>query len=491
VTKKVLIANRGEIAIRIARAARELGWEPITIYAPDDAASPHVRAGSVAFSVPSYTDADAIIEVGLKAGADIVHPGYGFLSEDPHFARKVLNAGMAWAGPDPKAMEVLGDKKLAKEEAEKAGVPTLPWCEARSEKEAVKCAEKIGFPVILKASKAGGGRGLRVANTPEEVERAFKLISFEADRGFGKGSIIFVEKYIKNPRHIEVQILGDTYGNIIHLYERECSLQRRKQKIIEEAPSPYVERNPSLRSALTDYALRLAEAVKYHSAGTVEFVVNGGKAYFIEANTRLQVEHGITEAVTGVDIVKLQLLIADDKELNLRQEDVKIRGWAIEARIYAEDPERGFTVSEGVLTRIRFPHAPGIRIDHGIEEGLRISGRYDTLLAKIISWGSSREEAVARLRSALMETVIAGVKTNLDLLRVIVDKPWFRRGEYHTNLLENELDNLLEEVKVKRTAIIELISALRGSLAQAARRLTLGPISTVMPSHGWPWPPWK
>jgi acetyl/propionyl-CoA carboxylase alpha subunit len=491
VTRRVLIANRGEIAIRIARAVRELGWEPITVYAPDDAASPHVRAGRISIPVPSYTDADAIVEAAVKAGADIVHPGYGFLAENPHFARKVLDAGISWAGPDPKAMEVLGDKKLAKETAEKAGVPTLPWCEARSEREAVRCAERIGYPVILKASKAGGGRGLRVASSPEEVERAFRLISLEAERGFGKGSVIFVEKYIENPRHIEVQVLGDMYGSIIHLYERECSIQRRRQKIIEEAPSPYVERNPSLRQALTDYALRLAESVNYYSAGTVEFVANGGKAYFIEANTRLQVEHGVTEAVTGVDIVKMQLLVADGKELGLRQEDVKVRGWAIEARVYAEDPESGFTASEGVLTRVRFPHAPGLRIDHGVEEGLRVTSRYDTLLAKIIAWGSSRGEALARLRAALAETVIAGVKTNLDLLRVIVEQPWFARGEYHTRLLEERLEKLLEEVRARRTAIMELVSAIRSRLVHVGEKLAAGRTGMVMLSHGWPWPPWR
>ncbi len=487
--KRVLIANRGEIAIRVARAVRELGWEPITIYTPEDAGSPHVRAGRVSLVVPSYTDPDAIVEAGVKAGADIVHPGYGFLSENPEFARKVLDAGMAWAGPSPKAMEVLGDKKLAKEVAEKAGVPTLPWCEAASEEEAVRCAERIGYPVILKASKAGGGRGLRVAGSEEEVRRAYRLIRIEAERGFGRGSTIFVEKYIENPHHIEVQILGDQYGNIIHLYERECSIQRRRQKIVEEAPSPYVERNPSLRSSLADYALRLGEAVGYYSAGTVEFVVNGGKAYFIEANTRLQVEHGVTEAVTGIDIVKMQLLIADGRELGVRQEDVKVRGWAVEARIYAEDPEAGFAASEGVLTRVRFPHAPGVRVDAGVEEGVRISSKYDTLLAKIIAWGASRAEAVARLKAALSETVIAGVKTNLDLLRVIVEQDWFRRGEYHTRLLESVLDRLLEEVRARRIALRELVSALNSRVSLATRRA--GSLVSVMFSHGWPWPPWR
>ena len=491
--RRVLIAARGEGAIRVARAARELGWEPVTIYEDADRASPHVRAGILSVPVRSYTDMDSIIEAAVKTGADVVHPGYGFLSESPEFAERVLDAGLSWAGPHPKAMRMLGDKASAKALAEKLGVPTLPWCRATSPEEAEACAEKIGYPVVLKASRAGGGRGMRVARRPGEAASLYRLVTVEARLGFGDGGEVYVERYIEAPRHIEVQVLGDEDGRVLHLYERECSLQRRRQKVVEEAPSPLAERIPGLRERLLGYALRLAEHVGYTSAGTVEFIVDRrGNAYFIEANTRLQVEHGVTEEVTGVDIVKMQLLVAAEGRLPLRQSDVRLHGWAIEARIYAEDPWAGFQASEGVVTRYREPRGPGVRVDSGVEEGQRVSSRYDTLLAKVIARGMDRGEAVARLRAALREMVVAGVETNLDLLRVVVESPWFADGEYSTTLLEERLPELLrmaEERRALAAAIASQLHAhgdgLRGSSAAAPR------LAVVSHSYGWPWPPWR
>ncbi|BEP17136.1 acetyl-CoA carboxylase biotin carboxylase subunit [Pyrofollis japonicus] len=496
-TRKVLIASRGEIAIRIARAARELGWEPITIYEDGDKYSPHIRAGVLAIPVKSYTDMNSIIDAAIKADADVIHPGYGFLSENPDFAEKVLGYGIGWAGPSPKAMRLLGDKNSAKELARKLDVPTLPWCEAHSPEEARRCADRIGYPVILKASLAGGGRGSRIAYTPEEVEQGFKLVKMEADLGFGNAGTIFVEKFINHARHIEVQILGDGSGNVIHLFERECSLQRRRQKIVEEAPSPFVERikhRRPLREELTKYAVALGEAVNYSSAGTIEFIVDPqGNPYFIEANTRLQVEHGVTEEVTGIDIVKQQLLVAAGYPLSITQDGVKLHGWAIEARVYAEDPFNNFSASEGIVTRLKEPRGPGIRVDSGIEEGMQINPKYDTLLVKIIARGFSRSEALSKLRWALRETVIGGIETNLDLLRAITDRPWFADAEYDTQTIEKSLNNLLSSIASRRKivkAIAEKIVKKQGATLQLLRN-SISNAVTRYNGYGWPWPPWR
>lgn len=498
--KRVLIAARGEIAVRVARATRELGWIPVTIYTDDDQFSPHVKAGLVSVRVSSYTDIDSIIDAALKVDADIVHPGYGFLSENPDFAAKVLENGMGWAGPSPKAMKLLGDKWSAKHLAVKAGVRTLPWCEARSGEEALKCAEKLGGRVIIKASNAGGGRGLRVAESPKEAARLYSIVAREASVGFGGKAIVYLEKLIDHPRHIEVQILGDNYGHIVHLFERECSVQRRKQKIIEEAPSPYAEKHKDVRQIVLESALRLAEEAEYSNAGTIEFIVNPrtGEAFFIEANTRLQVEHGVTELVTGIDIVKRQLLIADDKRLDINQEDVRLHGWAIEARVYAEDPWNNFIASTGVLKRVRLPESLWVRVDHAVEEGMRINERYDTMIAKIIAYGLTRSEAIERLQKALTETVLSGVETNLDLLRVIVGEEWFQRGEYNTLTLEENLERLLEKVDERRRMASLMAQKLYSNGARRFMVKTVGngasPLGrVVVSSHGWPWPPttWK
>ncbi len=482
---RVLIAARGEVAVRIARTVRSLGWEPVTIHTPGDRGSPHTRAGLISLEVESYTSIESIVEAAERAEADIVHPGYGFLSESPEFAEAVLDAGIAWAGPSPKAMRLLGDKWEAKRLAEKLGVPTVPWCEARSPEEAGRCAEKLGTPVMLKASRAGGGRGMRTAASPEEAARLYRLVAEEARRGFGDAGVVFVEKLVNSPRHVEVQVLGGG-GRVIHLYERECSVQRRRQKIIEEAPSPLAERLPGLRERLLDYALRLAAAVDYESAGTIEFIVDSrGNAYFIEANTRLQVEHGVTELVTGVDIVEQQLLVAAGRGLGLGQEDVKLHGWAVEARVYAEDPWSGFRASSGTVTMWRPPQGMWLRVDHAVEPGMRVDPSYDTLVAKIIAYGRDRSEAVARLSAALRETVIGGVETNLELLRVIVETSWFRRGEYSTSTLEENLSTLLEEAAGRRRLAAEIAGRLGGAAVNAVHVAQ----PELVEWHGWPWPP--
>lgn len=485
---RVLIAARGEVAVRVARAARRLGWIPVTIYTEEDRFSPHVRAGVFSVKVESYTDEEGIVEAAVRAGADIVHPGYGFLSESPSFAQRVLDAGVAWAGPSPGAMRRLGDKWEAKRLAEKVGVPTLPYCVAHGGDEAARCVEKLGAPVVLKSSRAGGGRGMRVARSPEEAARAYRLVAEEARRGFGDPGVVFVEKLVERPRHVEVQVLGDG-EKVIHLYERECSLQRRRQKVVEEAPSPLAERLPGLRERLLDYALRLAEAVGYESAGTVEFIVSPrGDAYFIEANTRLQVEHGVTEMVTGVDIVEQQLLVAAGRGLGVRQEEVRLRGWAVEARIYAEDPWEGFRASGGVVAAWRPPEDPWVRVDHAVEPGYRVDPRYDTLLAKVIAFGRSRREAVERLAAALRETVVAGVETNLDLLRLVTEQPWFLSGGYDTWTLEERLGELLEAADERRRLAAEIASRLPGGGAMGAAAAPAGR-QALVEWHGWPWPP--
>lgn len=482
---RLLIAARGEAAIRVAKAARELGWEVAAVTTPDDP-SPHTRAAHVTVTIPSYTDTDSIIEAAQRVSADVIHPGYGFLAESPGFAEKVLAAGIAWAGPPPAAMKRLGDKLEAKRLAEKLHVPTPPSCHAPSPGDAERCTEKLGAPVILKASTAGGGRGMRIAHSPEEARRLHHVVTKEAAQGFGDPGEVVVEKLIPRARHVEVQVFGRPGGPVVHLYERECSIQRRRQKILEEAPSPLAAKNPGLRARLLDYALRLAEAAGYENAGTVEFIVSpSGEPYFIEANTRLQVEHGVTEQVTGIDIVKLQLQAALGKDPGPEQEEVRLHGWAIEARLYAENPWRGFAPTEGRVTKWRPPAGPWIRVDHALEEGTRITPRYDTLLAKIITYGRTRTEALQRLRLALNETIIAGVETNLELLRVLLDTEWLRNGDAYTTKLEEALPQLLAEAARRRT----IASLIARRIHAPQHPQAAATAAALVTPHGWPRPP--
>ena len=439
---KVLVANRGEIAVRIIRTLRELGIASVAVYHAVDARARHVRDADEAVEltgvtpVGAYLDAEQIAAACVATGAEAVHPGYGFLSERAEFAEAVAAAGVTFVGPPPDAIRAMGDKIESKRLAVVAGVPTLPGsADALSDvDEALAEAERIGYPVLLKASAGGGGKGMRIARDPQECREAFERSSSEAVASFGDGRV-FLERYVDRPRHIEIQVLADAHGNVIHLGERECSIQRRYQKVIEEAPSPFV--GEALREELGAAAVALARKVGYTSAGTVEMVMDqAGNAYFLEMNTRLQVEHPVTELVTGVDIVAEQLRIAAGERLSLTQDDVRISGSAIEARVYAEDPTAGFVPVVGPLRLVRFPSGPGVRVDHGVLQGDEINAAFDPMIAKVVGYGATRAEAIERTVTALRETVLLGTTTNTAFLADVVGHPAFAAGETHTGFLD-------------------------------------------------------
>jgi len=447
---KVLVAARGEIAVRIIRAARELNLETVAIFTRDDAESLHTLLADEVYPVSSYLSIGEILDVIEKSKANLVHPGYGFLAENPYFAREVEKTNAIFVGPTPEVMKAVGDKVNAKKIAENLNIPVLPWSGkfVRNTSEALKVAEKIGYPVLLKAIGGGGGIGIRIVRTPEELSNFLEIAEVEAKRAFGDGSI-YIEKYIERPRHIEVQILGDNYGNIIHLHERECSIQRRFQKLIEESPSPAL--SDEERNTLFQYALKYGEALKYRNAGTVEFLYKNGRFYFTEVNARLQVEHGVTEMVTGVDIVKMQLLIALDKPLPYSQEDIKVKGCSIEARINAENPLEMFKPSPGMITKYCEPGGFGVRVDSGIYQGFRVSDRYNPLIAKLITWGTNRAEAISRMRRALSEFIVSGVETTIPLLKLIFRDEDFVSGRLHTSFLDEKMEKYISELRRELT----------------------------------------
>ncbi len=441
--QKVLVANRGEIAVRVLRTCRELGLETVAVYSEADRDSLHVRYADEAFCIgppparESYLCADRIIDVARKAGAQAVHPGYGFLAESAAFARACAEAGLVFVGPRPETLELMGDKVAARRLARRLGIPVLPGTErALDDPQLLAAADRIGYPVVLKAAAGGGGIGIRIARSREELETAIPLARREAKAAFGDDSL-YLERQIEQARHIEIQVLADRHGHVIHLGERECSIQRRHQKLVEEAPSRAL--TPDLRKRLSRAAVILMRAVHYVGAGTVEFLLDPkGQFYFIEVNPRLQVEHTVTEAITGVDIVKAQLRIAAGRELPYRQWEIRPRGWTLECRILAEDPQRDFAPSVGRITRLREPGGPGVRVDSGVCEGMTISPYYDSLLAKLITWGETRGVAIVRMRRALEEYQILGVTTNLDLHRALMNSPRFFGGQIHTRFLEEE-----------------------------------------------------
>ncbi|RMF89799.1 MAG: acetyl-CoA carboxylase biotin carboxylase subunit [Methanobacteriota archaeon] len=447
--KKILVANRGEIAVRVMRAARELGVKNVAVYSDADRGAFFKLYADEAYHIgegpasKSYLVIDRIIDAALKSGAEAIHPGYGFLAENPAFARACEEAGLVFIGPSPEAIEKMGDKIAAKRIMKEAGVPVVPGSdgEVRSESEAVKVAGEIGYPVLIKASAGGGGIGMKVARNDEELGDFFESSRSIAESAFGNPSIL-IEKYLEKPRHVEVQLLGDEEG-LIHLYERECSIQRRYQKVIEEAPSPVV--TPELRERLTAAALRAGEAIDYTNAGTVEFVYSLGDFYFIEMNTRLQVEHPVTEMITGVDIVREQIRIAAGEGLSHRQEDIVPRGWSIECRINAEDPLNDFRPGTGRIRNYRSPGGPGVRVDSGIHMGYTIPHFYDSLVAKLIVWDMTREKAVERMKRALYDYIITGITTNIPLHMAVITSEAFRKGELSTNFIEE--NNILEEMK--------------------------------------------
>ncbi len=437
--RRLLVANRGEIARRVIRSAHEMGISTAAIYADGDVGAPFVRDADTAIALNGTTSAQTYLDVGKvltacrRVGADAVHPGYGFLSENAAFAKAVVDAGMRWVGPSPEAIEQMGDKLAAKRVIMEAEVPTLPAIELKAGEDFQAAAQQIGYPVLVKASAGGGGRGMRVVESPDELDAAITGARREAGAAFGDDTL-FLERWITAARHVEIQILGDTHGNVVHLFERECSIQRRHQKIIEEAPSPAVD--PELRAEMGAAAVSAAKRIGYASAGTVEFLLDGNQFWFLEVNTRLQVEHPVTEEITGLDLVREQLRIAEGEELGYGQGDLAIDGHAIEARLYAEDPTRNFLPSPGAIEVWR--PAPGglARFDSGVESGSEVSVEFDPMIAKVIAHAPTRREAAAKLARALEQTALQGLRHNRDFLVATLREPAFLAGDTTTDFIE-------------------------------------------------------
>ncbi len=446
---KVLIANRGEIAIRIMRTCREMGISTVAVFSDADRTSQHVRYADEAFHIgeapssESYLNIEKILETAKKSGADAIHPGYGFLSENARFAKRCLEEGIIFIGPSPEVIEQMGDKIKARETMIKAGISVVPGTEGsvETEEETLDAIRKIGLPVMIKASAGGGGKGMRLVHNESEVISAVRAARSEAKTAFGDDAV-YIEKYISSPHHIEFQILGDMHGNAIHLFERECSVQRRHQKMIEETPSPLM--TPALRTEMGEAAVEAAKAVNYTGAGTIEFLVDDDlNYYFLEMNTRLQVEHPITERVTGIDLVKQQIKIAEGHPLEYRQEQLIQRGHSIECRIYAEDPDNNFMPSAGKIYKISEPLGLGVRTDGYVYEGYEIPIHYDPMISKLIVWGGNRDEAIRRMRRALYEYKITGVKTSIRFLERIMNTPDFIEGTYNTHFIEKNQEYLM------------------------------------------------
>ena len=442
---KILIANRGEIAVRIIRACKEMNIKTVAVYSEIDKDAMHTRLADEAICIgpanssKSYLNFKNIIEAASITGADCIHPGFGFLSENSQFAKICEESNIKFIGPSYKVIELMGNKSNAKELMKSAGVPVVPGSDGsiKDIAEAEKIAEKIGYPIMLKASAGGGGKGIRIVNSREELAQNYNLVKQEAKVSFNDDEI-YIEKFIKNPRHVEIQILADEYGNVIHLGERDCSIQRRNQKIIEETPSTAID--DKLRNKMGDAAVKAAKASGYSSCGTIEFLVDSDKNfYFMEMNTRIQVEHPITEMRTGIDIVKNQIKIAAGEKLKLKQKNVEFRGHSIECRINAENPSKKFMPCPGTITGLNLPGGNGVRIDTAIYEGYTIPPTYDSMIAKIITHGDTRNEAISKMKRALEEIVIEGEDTNIDFLFKIITNPNFIRGNFDTSFVEKEI----------------------------------------------------
>lgn len=440
--KKLLIANRGEIAVRVLRSAKEMGIKTVSVYSEVDRLMPHVLLADEAYCIgkatvaETYLQKEKIIDVALKSGSDAIHPGYGFLSENAQFSEMVKNAGLIFVGPPATAIKSMGDKTAARKLVKAAGVPIVPGTDGpiSNISEASTFADEFGYPVLLKAAGGGGGKGMRIVNSYGELTSAFRGAQSEAHSAFGDNRV-YVEKYLENPRHIEFQILADQYDNAIHLGERECSIQRRHQKIIEESPSVII--TPEMRKMMGESAVKAALSSGYVNAGTIEFLVDKHRNYyFLEMNTRLQVEHPVTEMITGVDLVKEQLRIAMGERLRFKQEDIRFRGHALECRIYAEDSENNFLPSIGKITKLRSPQGFGVREDRGVDEGNEISVYYDPMISKLITWADTRDEAIQKMTQALKEYNLAGVQTNIQACSWIINHPKFLEGNFDTHFIQ-------------------------------------------------------
>lgn len=440
--KKVLIANRGEIAVRIIRACKEMGISTVAVYSEADREALHVKMADEAYcigpttSAKSYLNIGNIISVALLTNSDAIHPGYGFLAENANFAEMCSDNNISFIGPEAEAIRKMGDKAVARDTMKRVGVPTVPGTDGLIQdlEEAVTIAKEIGFPVIVKATAGGGGKGMRVAEDEEELRKAIRQAQKEAETAFGNAGV-YLEKYIEEPRHVEIQIIGDKLGNVVYLGERDCSIQRRHQKLVEEAPSPALEQE--IREQMGFAAIAAAKAVHYHGAGTVEFLLDkNGHFYFMEMNTRIQVEHPVTEMISGIDLIKEQILVAAGYPLSFGQAEIKINGWAIECRINAENPAKNFMPSPGKVEMYLPPGGYGVRVDSAVYPGCEISPFYDSMVAKVIVWGKDREEAIGRMKRALDEFVISGIKTTIPFHQKLLEHESFVKGQFNTKFLE-------------------------------------------------------
>ncbi|MFW0778134.1 MAG: acetyl-CoA carboxylase biotin carboxylase subunit [Rickettsiales bacterium] len=473
--KRLLIANRGEIACRIVASCRAMGIETVTVYAPDDKDLPHARAGDFAVLLDgtslaeTYLNIEKLIKVAKDSGADAIHPGYGFLSENARFSEAVAKAGLIFVGPTAEVIRMMGDKAESRMLCEEINVPCVPGYngDATDTKTLSEEAEKIGYPVLVKAAAGGGGKGMRIVHEPKELPEALESARSEAKNAFGDERLL-IEKYLVEPRHIEVQVFSDTHGNHLHLFERECSIQRRYQKIVEESPSPQLDE--SLRKKMTEEAVKITSHINYTGAGTVEFIVsNKGEFYFLEMNTRLQVEHPVTEMVTGLDLVRLQIEVAQGEKLPIAQKDIKQNGHSIEVRLYAEDSDKGFLPSPGTLREFVTPNLPHVRVEKGYASGNTVSAGYDPMIAKLAVWGETRDEAISRMLNVLSQTQVNGVINNRAFLMRVLDHVAFREGKTATSFIEEHKESLFDHTHDDtETAALAAVYLLFGSSAAQA-----------------------
>ncbi len=488
--RKVLIANRGEIAVRVSRTCRAMGIPTVAVYSEADVGALHVRQADEAIpigppeAIRSYLSIDALLRAGRAAGADAVHPGYGFLSQSADFADAVADAGLRFIGPPGAVHRTMGDKQGARRLMAAAGVPVVPGYDGDDQSDQALQAEaaRVGFPLMIKPSRGGGGKGIRVVGSPSDFSSALAASRREAQAAFGRQEVV-LERFLERPRHVEVQVLADEQGTVVHLLERECSIQRRHQKVVEETPSPALD--DATRAALCATGVAAARAAAYANAGTVEFLLDAqGRFYFLEMNTRLQVEHAVTEAVTGLDLVRLQIEVAAGRPLPLGQADVEGRGHALECRLYAEDPDNDDLPSPGRILHLEWPQGPGVRVDAGVDAGCEVTVHYDPLLAKIVTWGADRTESMGRMRAALRETAVLGPVTNQARLLAILDHPLFREGTLHTHFIEEHLAGAASSPCPPAEAVAAALAALAGQgppAADGARRSAPDPWTSLGP----------